>query len=838
MQKKRKEREEKNMLTNELLFKNIHKVIIKSPDSDIQCDNANIALSVNRNIEGFGYTLSTDALATLAKLPAADIQNFHNEIINILNESSGCKDYQSVDLFYPNFPEEVMEKSEIELYLNSLLYYTFSQTPDERMRMIADAIHQEITEEKINRLPLIEYFPAKLEVINLAEKDELEKLIKNRINAPKGMSADNLNDLRAYAKAFPKTFYSILLNDEPFSSKENLVKTATVLYELGRTEEMKPLFKDAADVLRFAAHLSNKNFGSPVNQLSLSAKKTTINPSGKICFKLTAPEKRLIKELLNNCSNLYYDVWKNEGLFKRLMSRIDAKKGPERVVKAFDNLSHKNKTDESGRPILPVPRQFTQAVHSLIANPDEPSVSRLNSLVENFPGYFMKNIVHFAETASQNNQAFNILLAEVSKCNLPVQDMLTAYNSINLRVGDIPSRVFKTKSGHFMTAENKPLAMSKAQIDRLKLSIMQTLRQNISQTHSLGKTYIDPELDTIKIPTRSMRDCSAGNIIPSYSIFPGNKNKNLLTFGIYWKNPDTNHRCDIDLSASLYDANMNKSIKSHLFFRSLKCYSDSGSLLGVHSGDYTDAPNGATEMIALHKQALKEAGIKYAVIQVNGFSVPFSEAEGLKFITMEKEGTLNRSDIPANNILCKVPTADKNNELKVAFFGEPFEASQFENPIKLNAPATSEIPCIYDIEKDNVIWIDYVGAIHLNNSVVAQESQVTSWLALDYAENNAIPTMEQLFSLYAQTNGEITKDIREADTIFTRLPFDAQKAEIKDNAKIICSYELDYISDTFCGKPENNPSQDTELIRTRESIISLQPEKSKTIKKVSTDIER
>lgn len=33
---------------------------------------------------------------------------------------------------------------------------------------------------------------------------------------------------------------------------------------------------------------------------------------------------------------------------------------------------------------------------------------------------------------------------------------------------------------------------------------------------------------------------------------------------------------------------------------------------------------------------MKDAGIKYAVVEIHGFSVPFNKAEGLKFIEMEK----------------------------------------------------------------------------------------------------------------------------------------------------------------------------------------------------------
>ena len=76
----------------------------------------------------------------------------YNDLTDIIKEYKGIDEFNSVELFYPNFPEEVMDKSEEALYINSLLYYTFSQTDDERCKTIAQMIRDSVTEEKIDSM--------------------------------------------------------------------------------------------------------------------------------------------------------------------------------------------------------------------------------------------------------------------------------------------------------------------------------------------------------------------------------------------------------------------------------------------------------------------------------------------------------------------------------------------------------------------------------------------------------------------------------------------------------------------------------------------------------------
>lgn len=806
---------------NSILFKNLSRFAFPEnleSEQHINLNSVATVLSANRNLTSYGYSLSLDALKSLMAFSPIQVTSIYSDLISVIKEYKGSEYFNSVELFYPNFPEEVMEKSDVELYFNSLLYYTFSQTENEACRAIAEAIRNAITEKPKKRLPLIENFPRELKIVNSASVKDLDDLIINKIHAPKGLNRDELNDIKTYFRYCPDKINMSTSADTPYQSKENLAKTALLLYDMGAEKKAAGLFKDSKDVLRFAALLSNRNFGRDVNNAELAVKKTTYNDdSGKIQFKLTKQEQRFIKNMLNNCPNLYYDIWKDEGLYKRLMNRINAKKGPERVVKAFDNLANNKKTDEHDRIIVPVPRQFDFAIANLLAlysDSNKPIEFNLNpaylqlfdKLVDNFPGYFVQHYIDYIDSAAKyGEKAFEIIASRIDKCNVPVQSLLTLYNAFDLRKIENDTRIFRNKSGKLLTSENRQFNLSKKQIATAKELIQMQMKKNIHTTKQLGKVYIDPKLENVKIPLRDMRNCSAGNIIPPYSKIDGLENKNLLAFGIYWKNyTDENgvlHRGDIDLAVRFY--NEYKEIVGHVYYSNLRAFD-----YAVHSGDYTDAPNGATEMVLMDKKAMKDMGIKYAVIEVHGFSVPFNQAENLRFIMLEKEGHLKCDK--GHNLSDYLHTDSKfysNKSGKVVFLGKTFDPLQIEHPIKINAASTYATPCIYDVDEDKTYWIDYAGSINLMQNTVSNDKINQASLQLDYAKNNAIPNMKQLFDLYADACGSITQDIKEADTIFSLYPLDTVKEQLKDTAHVISSYDLDYISNEFCGKAEESVSE-------------------------------
>lgn len=83
--------------------------------------NYELAMSVASELLQFGYILDQGAIAVLSEAPKTEVVKFHQEVISFLKEMTGSK--RTHRPFWKGFPEEVMSKSECELWLHQIVHY-------------------------------------------------------------------------------------------------------------------------------------------------------------------------------------------------------------------------------------------------------------------------------------------------------------------------------------------------------------------------------------------------------------------------------------------------------------------------------------------------------------------------------------------------------------------------------------------------------------------------------------------------------------------------------------------------------------------------------------------
>ena len=83
--------------------------------------NYELAMSVASELLQFGFILDQGAIAAIAESPKKEVVKFHNEIIEYLKEMTGSK--HNYRPFWKGFPEEVMQKTECELWLHQIVHY-------------------------------------------------------------------------------------------------------------------------------------------------------------------------------------------------------------------------------------------------------------------------------------------------------------------------------------------------------------------------------------------------------------------------------------------------------------------------------------------------------------------------------------------------------------------------------------------------------------------------------------------------------------------------------------------------------------------------------------------
>ncbi|MFI5813618.1 hypothetical protein ACIA7S_21945 [Streptomyces sp. NPDC051643] len=182
-------------------------------------------------------------------------------------------------------------------------------------------------------------------------------------------------------------------------------------------------------------------------------------------------------------------------------------------------------------------------------------------------------------------------------------------------------RVFVNRRGRaWVTPDHRPTVPA-ADRDRLIAALDAELRRRLPAP---GRLLLDPDVLDVALPLSGRATAAGLGVLPrgSLSAVDGEQ----LRFFVYWK--ETEKRTDFDLSALLLHTDY--STDSWLSYTSLKAVG------GEHSGDVTEAPDGASEFINLSLDRVRGA---FIVPQVNIFAGEgFEEVEESFFGFMLRDG--------------------------------------------------------------------------------------------------------------------------------------------------------------------------------------------------------
>lgn len=182
-------------------------------------------------------------------------------------------------------------------------------------------------------------------------------------------------------------------------------------------------------------------------------------------------------------------------------------------------------------------------------------------------------------------------------------------------------RVFVNRRGRAWVTDDERSIVEPMERERLIAVLDDETRRRLPSPERL---LIDPEVLDVALPLSGKATAAGLGVLPrgSLSAVEGE----LLRFFVYWK--ETERRTDFDLSALMLNADY--STNTWLSYTSLT------EVEGEHSGDITEAPDGASEFINLRLGAVRGA---FVVPQVNIFAGEgFEEVEESFFGFMLREG--------------------------------------------------------------------------------------------------------------------------------------------------------------------------------------------------------
>jgi len=568
------------MNINEIFIRRSNKIVLEKSNQSNQPSNDKHIATIIKNLEAFGYTLNQDIINVLKRYSIPELTEFYISIKTILFQLTGMSK-RAYKPMYPNFPQQVMDMDESELYLNAIIHYisvpfgvTILPEYEEEQRMFL------LDENK----PII---------ISLGTEDEFIQMCNNIILSKTSISNQDKKDLTDYLT-------SVYVSDLPFEIpfKENAMFVCKTLLNNSTiyTTVINKYIKTATDILRLAVALSD-------GDISL-AEKTNFK-------KFKRSERRLFLILLENINNPLEDMNRNRNEWVKLGEIIHPGEYKKKFPKAFELFkiirSNKNiKTFNTEIEWLLNRKCVVDAVLELSKRPGE-LARRLDHLLRLSSADFETNLVinRFAKVASD--------------ISTPV--LLQVMTHFQHRNDDKDLRIIFPKGNvsKVQAIKNELPNIDKKVCNAVSTVCGDTLMQRFGKLGFIGDVYIDPILKNYIVPfsQRSASNSLKTLVRGSKINLPEGDTIRLFT---WWKNLEDNaeymNRVDVDLSVVMY--NDDWSYNGHISYTNLK------NEFMYHSGDITtgsiDGVNsGASEYIDINITQCPK-NVRYIVINLLSYT--------------------------------------------------------------------------------------------------------------------------------------------------------------------------------------------------------------------------
>lgn len=659
-----------------------------------------LALTACKNMESLGFIVNKELYEKMAEDEKTTAKIVEYVIPQLESLKGADVKYNPM---YKNFPKEVMEMSEFELYLNAITHY-----------WSGGKLYPQSTEEKRENLNE----DIKLIPLSVGTQNAIYDLFTNLLNSNTPWSEQDLDDITVLSKELDikKAMPEYIVNHE------NMATLAKLLVEENGVKallDMRNSVKGATDVLR----IMNVIHGNGDSTLK----------NGKIKIKnMKRPDRKIYLELLNGCKNAskemsqYIEQWTK---IEHVLHPHDYKDNKKfsKALKAFENM----------RDEKTIYAEKEAAIKS-------GSFEEMAKFYRKKPGMLagdLDRLLRSDNVSMLNKTAICELYRDVAKDISPkvlweVHKHFLGREKEKETLGNrIINSFYKDGTVKLNIREDTRTPLPEGMCDKLVEITEASLMEIYKDKPPMGKVYIDPAIEGCKIPNET-RTASKG-VVPMTpgSRLPINENAKIARGFIWWTNTEKGNRVDIDLSADYYDKNMNRT--GGIYYGNFGGERD----VAVFSGDITDGGDfndaGVAEFMDLDLNALKAKGIKYVGFSVRSFTgQPFSELSGhCSFGFMEREKMKD---------------------------GQIFEPSTVKQKINLSQRATTSVPCLFDVDSREMIWIDAPGNIRSCSNIVNDPTKIQCIKAID----GDITNLTDVIKINALARGEIVDNPEEADITF------------------------------------------------------------------------
>ncbi|WP_338934483.1 hypothetical protein [Fusobacterium polymorphum] len=677
-------------------------------------NNVNETLSIEelatliKKFEGYGYIFSKELAIAISKEERNTIIDKLKSVIKVIEDFKSDKNYT---VFYKNFPDEVINMNEIDLYINQILHYWIGYLPSN---------NENIIKEDVEPSKLV-----KARELNLIDDEMIEKLFVDLLSSNVTLSEQYLDDVCVLTNN--KSIKELEKYMECIQMKETLTTVSS--YILKKEGVLIGNFKTATDILRLIAKISADELNNKHIHFAY--------------FSRTELSQLMTK--LENLQNPMPDIkryskpWHT--FFKLYAKKINFNKYPK-VRKAVDMLfGDISYMTERGK--------INEQINRLPAMSEE----ELDNFVKEytvFYGDYIRGILSLLNKAKENQYEKLLLGLENCVTKVNTRILFQLYDRvINLQEKDktVP-RLVNSKGKWRKLRES--ISLSDELLNRVLQIVEDGIKTQLKEKENLGKVYIDKSYKDIMLTTSekdsnvSLRPMTRGSRIAF------NPNAEVLRFFVAWKNLDEKtlkeltpmySRVDVDLSALSFD----KDFK----FKRVVAYYNQKEMGFAFSGDITDAPQGALEYIDIYDlEKQKKNGTRYILMQIRSYNgYTFKEINSVYAGVME---------------LTSNEAKEKKNMYSTAI----------TQGFQIMSPQITTNTILVDLVKFEYVWLDMNMANYkvdtFQNALNYEEIPYLNDL-LKYFMKKQYVTMYDLLKLNADVRGILIENKEEADIIFEKV---------------------------------------------------------------------
>lgn len=573
------------------------KNIVFAPNDGM--DNRIAVSTVQAHLMQYGYMLDEEAFLAMSKADLSWIQTFNNEVITFVKNKMGGK--HNYTPLYKNFPQEVMSKTDSELFWNAVRHYWTNG----EWEPSTHTYEREIKFEKV-----------KYRMLSAADEARFNKIFTDLVSINTSLMPQDLEIIKWFVES-----NRILMFPEQIPFKENLMTLAAMGIQ------GLPI-KTPTDVLRIAVHLSGGDISLPaVPSATIKSKymggrgrgytystANVPNPErAKFQFKkFKRSERRYLLALLEQTHcNPAEMVLKDQRWIRlgEILHPGEYKDQFPKSFKAFQAIRNEKVTSWYGQVEKCFNTSFDIGLAKLSERPGE-FARRLDALIRKNP----------SRIESIMNTWKNCIVSTSNKV------LFEQYTHFEERRKPQTQRSIFIK-GARRPKELTPLpALKPAIVEAIHQNIFEGLKTKFSKLEPLGACWIDPELKKIPLPTnmRSMDFTLRPTIRGQRRPF-GNADTKVIRAFYHWF--DKNGSLDPDLSATFVGDKKTSTL------------SYSGLRVGksCHSGDIIARRGACAEYVDIDIADALACGYKYVLIDVRNFrGGSLKEMQGV-FGTMERE---------------------------------------------------------------------------------------------------------------------------------------------------------------------------------------------------------